>query len=139
MTSIPASAEPHVRAVVDLLDAELSTLNPARHAYNGRRPDADTVCAVVYGTSGQPSGTLGDRYADIQIDFQVTAVGTGAEQALAIADLARAALLGTRPVVAGRSVWPLWQTAAQPVLRDDTVNPPLYVATAQYAIKSNPA
>lgn len=142
MTSVPASAEPHIRAVVTTLDAALQQLPTPIHAYNGTRPDADTTCVVVHGSPGEASGPLGDRFADIQVDFQVTAVGTGPEQAQAYADAARAALLtDAPPAVAGRYVWRLWQLpgGAQPVVRDDTVNPPLWIATCQYAIKSNPA
>jgi hypothetical protein len=136
----PAPSEPHVTAVVLAADTALQALPTARHAYNGTRPDTDTVCAVIYGSPGQSSGSLGDRFADLQIDFQVTAVGKGPEQALYIADACKAALLATPPpAVAGRSVWPLWQTAAQPVQRDDTVQPALWIATAQYVIKSTPA
>lgn len=135
----PAASELHVSAVVLAADTALQALPTPRHAYNGTRPDADTICAVIYGSPGQASGPLGDRNADLQIDFQVTAVGTGPEQALYIADACKAALLTAPPSVAGRAVWPLWQTAAQPVQRDDTVQPALWIATAQYAIKSNPA
>lgn len=136
----PAASEPHIAAIVTAADTALQTLPTPRHAYNGTRPDADTICAVIYGSPGMASGPLGDRFADIQIDFQVTAVGTGPEQAQYIADACKAALLATPPpAVAGRAVWPLWQTAAQPVQRDDTVQPALWIATAQYAIKSNPA
>jgi hypothetical protein len=139
MTSTPAPAEPHIRAVVDHLGVALAALPSPIKAYQGRRPDDDTTCVVVHGTPGSPSGPLGDRYADVEIPFQVTAVGTGPEQALAYADAVRAALLGAPPAVAARAVWPLWQTGAQPVARDESVNPPLWIATAQYSIKSNPA
>lgn len=139
----PASSERHIAAVVATVDAALRALSTPRRAYNGARPDSptpDKICAIIHGTPGQPSGSLGDRFADLELEFQVTAVGEGPEQALAIADVVRVALLATPPPsVAGRAVWPLWQTAAQPVQRDDTIQPPLWIATAQYVIKSNPA
>ena len=136
----PALSQPHIAAVLLAVDAALQALPTPRHAYNAKRPDEDTACAVIYGPPGDVSGPLGDRFADLQLDFQVTAVGTGPDQALYIADAARAALLATPPpAVAGRAVWPLWQTAAQLVQRDDTVQPALYIATAQYVMKSNPA
>lgn len=140
MTSTPAPSEPHISAVVALLDAALQGPPKAIHAYNGKRPDDDTTCVVIYGAPGQYSGSLGDRFSDFQADFQVTAVGESAPQAQAFADRAAAALLtDTPPTIAGRSVWPLWQTATpQPVRRDDTVQPPLWIATAQYAIASDP-
>jgi hypothetical protein len=138
--SAPAASEPHIAAVVSAVDTALQALQTQRHAYNGTRPDADNSCAVVFGSPGQTSGPLGDRFADLQIDFQVTAVGAVPEEAMYIADAARTALLSTPPpAVSGRAVWPLWQSAAQPVQRDDTVQPALYIATAQYVIKSTPA
>jgi hypothetical protein len=142
MTSVPASAERHIHAVVVQLDTALQQLPTPIHAYNGTRPDADTTCVVVHGSPGEVSGNLGDRFADITVPFQVTAVGIGPEQAQTYADAARAALLtDTPPAVAGRAVWPLWQLpgGAQPVVRDDTVNPSLWIATCLFAIKSNPA
>jgi len=138
MTSIP-QAEPHIRAVQAVLEAALQQLPTPIHAYIGTRPDADVTCVVVHGSPGDPSGSLGERFADIVIPIQLTAIGTGPEQATAYADAARAALLTSPLVVVGRAVWPPWQTASQPTLRDDTVQPPLWIATAQYAIKSTPA
>lgn len=135
----PASAEPHIRAVQAVLEAALQLLPTPINAYIGQRPDGDTTCVVIHGSPGDPSGSLGDRFADIVIPIQLTAVGEGPEQASAYADAARAALLTASLSVAGRAVWPAWQTGSQPVQRDDTVNPPLWIATAQYSIKSNPA
>ena len=140
MTSVPAPANPHIIAVVALLDTALQGPPKAIHAHNGRRPDGDRTCVVVYGSPGMYSGSLGDRLSDVQIDLQVTAVGESPEQAQAFADRAAAALLtDAPPAVDGRSVWRLWQTAQpQPARRDDTVQPPLWIATAQYAIASDP-
>lgn len=139
MTSIPADAEPHVRAVVELLNAALALLPTPIRAYHGRRPDADQTCVVVHGSTGTPSGSLGDRFADLDIPIQLTAIATGPEQALAYACAARAALLTTPISVPGRALYPAWQTGEQDPLRDESVNPPLWIATAQYALKSNPA
>lgn len=140
MTSTPAAAEPHVRAVVALLNTALAALPTPIKAYNGERAPGDSTCVVVHGAPGTPSGSLGDRYSDLQIDnLQITAVATGPEQAQAYTDAARAALLTAQITVTGRQVWPAWQSGEQPVTRDDTVNPPLWIATAQYSIKSTPA
>lgn len=138
MSSLPSS-EPHISAVQAVLEAALQQLPTPIHARIGSRDDAETNCVVIHGDLGQLSGPLGDRFADITIPIQLTAVGVGEEQALAYADAARAALLGTPLTVTGRAVWPPWQTGSQPATRDDTVQPPLWIATAQYAIKSNPA
>lgn len=146
MTTIP-EAEPHIRAVQAAIQAVLRTLptptgsifGPGITAYIGSRVDADIHCVVIHGSPGDLSGSLGDRFSDLLVPIQLTAVGEGPEQAAAYADAARSALLGASLTVTGRKVWPAWPTASQPVLRDDTVQPPLWIATAQYAIKSTPA
>jgi hypothetical protein len=135
----PASAEPHIRAVQAVLEAALQLLPTPIHAKIGQRDDAEKTVVVIHGSPGDPSGSLGDRFADITIPIQLTAVGEGPEQASAYADAARSALLTASLSVAGRAVWPAWQTGSQPVLRDDTVQPALWIATAQYEIKSTPA
>lgn len=139
MTSTPASAEPHIQAVQAALAPALAALPTPIKAYIGERGETDTNCVVVHGAPGLPSGPLGDRFADLTVTIQLTAVGTGPEQATAYADAARAALLTSTLAVVGRTVWPAWQVADQPVTRDDTIQPPLWIATAQYVIKSNPA
>lgn len=139
MTSAPAASEPHIRAVQTVLESALGNLPTPIHAYIGRRPDADTTCVVIHGSAGDLSGSLGDRFADLAIPIQLTAVGEGEQQALAYADAARAALLTVPLAVDGRTVQPPWQSASQPALRDEEVNPPLWIATAQYVIKSTPA
>lgn len=139
MASVPAAAEPHIRAVQAVLESALQALPTPIHAKIGQRDDDETNVVVIHGDLGMPSGSLGDRYADLEIPIQLTAVGTGPEQAAAYADAARRALLTAAITVTGRTVWPAWQTASQPVSRDDQVQPPLWIATAQYSIKSNPA
>lgn len=139
MTSIPADAEPHVRAVQAVLETGLALLPTAIHAYIGTRPDNDHTCVVIHGSTGDLSGSLGDRYANLTVPIQLTAVGTGPEQAMAYADSARKILLGAALTVTGRRVRPAVYVAGQPALRDDQVQPPLWIATAQYAITSEPA
>lgn len=138
MTTIP-EAEPHIRAVQAVLEAALQLLPTPIHAKIGQRDDAETKVVVIHGSPGDLSGSLGDRFSDIVIPIQLTAVGEGPEQVSAYADAARSALLGASLTVTGRKIWPAWPTASQQVLRDDTVQPPLWIATAQYAIKSTPA
>jgi hypothetical protein len=138
VTTIP-EAEPHIRAVQAVLEAALQLLPTPIHAKIGQRDDAETKVVVIHGSPGDLSGSLGDRFSDIVIPIQLTAVGEGPEQVSAYADAARSALLGASLTVTGRKIWPAWPGASQPVLRDDTVQPPLWIATAQYAIKSTPA
>lgn len=136
----PAEAEPHIRAVQAVLEAALQLLPTAIHAKIGFRDDDERNVVVIHGSPGDIApGSLGDLFSDLVIQIQLTAVGTGPEQASAYADAARKVLLTTPLVVAGRQVWIPRQTGSQPVQRDDEVQPPLWIATAQYEIKSTPA
>jgi len=140
MTSMPASAEPHIRAVQAVLEAALQALPTPIHAKIGKRDDDETRVVVIHGSPGDIApGSLGDLFSDLTIPIQLTAVGTGPEQATAYADAARVALLTTPLAVAGRRIWQPWQVASQPVQRDDTVQPELWICTAQYEFKSTPA
>jgi len=140
MTSTPASAQPHVSAVQVVLEAALQLLPTPIHAKIGSRDDGEKNVVVIHGSVGDiAAGSLGDIYSDLTIPIQLTAVGEGEEQALAYADAARAALLTASLTVTGREIWRPQQTGSQPAQRDDTVQPPLWMATAQYEIKSTPA
>lgn len=136
----PASAEPHIRAVQAVLQAALQALPTPINAKIGKRDDGETKVVVIHGGPGDIApGSLGDLYSDLTILIQLTAVGTGPEQASAYADAARAALLTVPLTVTGRKVWLPRQVGSQPVQRDDTVQPELWFCTAQYEIKSTPA
>jgi hypothetical protein len=136
----PASAEPHIRAVQAVLEVALQALPTPIHAKIGKREDSETNVVVIHGSPGDiTAGSLGDLYSDLTIPIQLTAVGTGPEQASAYADAARAALLTASLTVAGRTFQRPRQTGSQPVQRDDTVQPELWISTAQYEIKSTPA
>ncbi|HEY9473589.1 MAG TPA: DUF3168 domain-containing protein [Mycobacteriales bacterium] len=133
MAEIP-EAEPHVAALKQMLvDAGLQV-------GVGEAPDGVAAPYVVlYPDPGLTSGTLGSLNTILTLSVQVTAVGVGAEQALQQADRARTALLGAGMTVPGRVVHPVRAGDAQPVRRDDGVQPPLWVAIAGYTVVSDPA
>ena len=130
----PAAAEPHMRAIGAALVAAGLSVGV------GEAPSTDPPHVVVYADPGLTEGSLGRPYDTVVITVQITAVGVGAEQAVQQADLARAVLLTVpAPAVPGRYIHPLWVLDAQPVRRDDQVRPALFVATAQYRMRSDPA
>jgi len=101
--------------------------------------DTATPFCVLYPNAGLEIPTsLGLPIGDIIMDFQTTCVGATAEQALWAADKARTALNRVIPVVAGRTCWPIYaDEPPQPVRRDDTINPPLFVAIARWSLRSS--
>lgn len=135
MTAPPIpQTEPHVRALQQILTATGLAVGI------GVAPDNTAAPYVVlYADPGMLEGSVGNPNETLLVTFQISAVGVGGEQALQQADRARAALLAGPPTVPGRSVQPLWLLDSQPVRRDDQVQPPLFVATAQYRMRSDPA
>ncbi len=130
------SARLHADAVVDLLTAAgLSTT--ASEAPD----DAAAPFVVVYPSPGlSVAEALGDPIRDLVTSFQLTCVGTTAEQALWASDKARGAINRVTPTITGRDCWPIWSDdPPQPVRRDDAVNPPMFVAISLWSLRSSPS
>lgn len=133
----PAGARTHVDGLLALLRTQLGAnvgVDWGNRA-TGRQPP----CLVLYPDPGTPEGSLGDRHRDLLLEFQLTAIGTTAEQAAWVGDAARAVLLTMQPTVTGRIVQPLWQVDGQPVQRDNDVTPPLYFQVAVYQMRTEPS
>jgi hypothetical protein len=133
--SLVPETEPHVRAVIAKLKAELPVslgvalgVGPATHPpYLAVYPDMGDV---------EDSFLSGDR-SRLCIHFIVHGIGKGPEQALWAMDKARAVLLGTPPAVAGRKTHRMSQTlGTADVMRDDSTQPALYIALAEFELMS---
>lgn len=137
MTTTPLEARPLVLALVAMLDAALP--NTIGIYWGGAPANASAPYAVLYPDVGMES--IADRALsdDVPNDlrFQITSVGASAEQAVLVADKAKTALITAVPTVSGRRVRPIRQESAQPVRRDD-VSTTLWLATAQYLVRSDP-
>ncbi|MEU7814129.1 hypothetical protein [Pseudonocardia sp. NPDC049154] len=135
--SIP-EAEPHVSAVIAKLKAGVpTTLGVAL----GVGPAANPPYLAIYPDPGdvEDARLCGDR-SKLTIHFMVHAVGAGPEQATWALDKARAVLLGDPPTVSGRRTHRMSQTlGAVPVTRDETTQPPLYIALAEFRLVSQAA
>lgn len=137
----PAPVRAHVDGLMALLAAQLGGLGEAVAVYRAKAPAAAVPPYVVlYAGPGRHEGSLGDRFRDLFLEFQITAVGTTSEQAEWAADAARLVLLTMQPTVPGRQVQPLWQVdSSQPVARDDDVTPPLFYLPVIYQMRSDPS
>ena len=132
-------AEPHIRAV----DARLKAGLPASVGVGlGRAPAGVSPPFIVqYPDPGDvQAARLNGERAHLEMHIMVHAVGVGPEQATWAGDRAREVLLGAPPAVPGRRVHRLTQTMAPPpIVRDDDVNPVLYVQVTEYRLTSDPA
>ncbi len=123
----------HADAIAGLLTTAGLTFS-----FGEANDDAPTPFVVLYPTPGlELAENLGYPIGDLQMDFQLTCVGESAEQALWCSDKARTAINRTIPTVSGRTCWPIWaDEQPQPVLRDDAVNPPKFVAISRWSLRS---
>ena len=95
--------------------------------------------AVVFpGQTGPTEGPADARSFDARQGWQVTCVGATAEQADAIRDRVRGALLGARLSVIGRWFDPVDLSDSSNVARDDDVSPALFYAVDRYTARSTP-
>jgi hypothetical protein len=125
---------PHIDAVTSLLTAAgiVTSLGVAQ-------PGTAAPYCVLYPSAGQSlPGSLADPVSYVDVLLQLTCVGETAEQALSVADRARAAL-SVELTVAGREGLRPEELGGPPVQRDDDVVPPLFYAPVQYRLRSVPA
>jgi hypothetical protein len=146
--TVPAE-RPLGLAVVAALEAELG----ANLAGYGRKPSGGgwqtsgtptpatpfKGYAVVYvGQTTPGAGTAASAVEDGLQGFQVTAHGSTAEQADAIRDRCRAALLGVRLTLTGRACDPIEFSDGQNTLPDRDVTPTVYFAADRYVVATYP-
>lgn len=133
------NVEPHVAAVMTRLREQL---NPTGEGLNGSLGVAPPGIPgyAVYPDPGdvQQARLAGDR-SMVVIRFAVTAVGEGPEQVLWVADHVRQVMLGDPPEVMGRVIRRLSQSGSGPVIRDDSIDPPLWFSSADYRLMSQAA
>jgi hypothetical protein len=148
-----ASLNAHTSAIVDALDGVLKT-------FDAGAPDGDGQPGMDgWGWQGVPGqskfkpyyivyplpgglfdGTLGCPDDDASLIWQVTAVGGNRPQCEAAVDRCNATLIGQPLAIPGRFVSRVWaDMAGGGVRRDDTVQPPVFIATPRYRIDSTPS
>jgi hypothetical protein len=125
-------------AVLPHVDAVQAALTGAGLAVGlgGAPVPAAARYVALYPDPGQSvPESLADRRTDVMLMVQATCVGPTAEQALWVADKARAALSGPL-TVDGRVAWRPEELGGPPVSRDDDVTPPLFYVPIQFQIRS---
>lgn len=125
-------AEPHTTAVMAMLGAGLpANLGVAL----GVGPAKNPPYLAIYPDLGDIwSSRLCDDRSAMTIHFMIHSVGAGPEQAQWAFDKARAVMLGEPPVVPGRKAKRMTQTLAIPVTRDESTQPPLYIAIGEFEL-----
>jgi hypothetical protein len=148
-----ASLNAHTTAILDVLSVELKTFDTGAPALDQTPGVLDSwgwqgapgsskfrAYYIVYPLPGGLfDGTLGCPDDDASLIWQVTCVGATARQCEAAADRANSVLVGQPLTIAGRYVTRVQaDMAGGGVRRDDTVQPPVFIATPRYRIDSVP-
>jgi hypothetical protein len=129
--TVPTSRPVTIALLAALTDAGLT-------AAEGTGKGLTAPYSVLYPSSPDLDGPLGDRYADAEHTVMVHHVGAGPEQAEFQSDQVAAAWLPGLTVT-GRSVLYVDRTDSQPVQRDDDTSPPLYYVVDTYVVATTTA
>lgn len=141
---VVAAARPHTTAVVDALE-DVGLIvgrgrKPEGSGWQGEPGDSDFVQYVVlYPSPGMTDGDLCDPHEYLDYKVQATCVAATQDGAEAVADTVKAALVGIRLTVSGRSLYPFQLDGGSPASRDDQVAPPVHYAIVHLACRSGPA
>ncbi len=129
---------PTLRGHADAVKAALA--GTGRPVGDGTGKGLALPYSVLYEVAGGSlGGPVARPYDDADQMYQVTSVGSTAEQARWMADKVRAALLGSVWAVAGRSTMRVGLDVTSGLLRDDDVQPPLYYCADRYRVTTTPA
>ncbi|WP_326642871.1 hypothetical protein OG884_05770 [Streptosporangium sp. NBC_01755] len=144
MTIPIAPTAPHTDAVVAAIAAIPMPVErakkPAGGGWQGDPGTSDYVpYAVVYPSPGVPDGNEAEPLEYLDYSAQINIWGITEPQAERVADLVRAALIGRRLTVAGRSTYRVQTPGGPPIRRDDSVQPSTYLAVVEIAFRSQPA
>lgn len=147
-----AKLRTHTDAIVDVLNAELKTFDAGAPDLN-QTPGGQgwgwqgvpggskfkAYCVVYPLAGGVFDGPIGCPDDDASLTWQVTCVGATRSQCEAAADRANEVLIGQPLVVNGRHISRVWaDMAGGGTRRDDTVQPPVFIATPRYRVESSP-
>jgi hypothetical protein len=148
-----ASLNAHSTAIVDALDAVVKTFDAGAPridlpphggegwGWQGKPLESPfkKYCIVYPLPGGVFDGTLGCPDDDASLIWQVTCVGATRPQCEWVADKVNETLVGQPLTIPGRYVTRVQaDMAGGGVRRDDTVQPPVFIATPRYRIDSVP-
>lgn len=143
MTIPIAPAAPHTDAVVAAIAPVMlvgRSGKPSGGGWSGN-PGTSTYVryAVVYPSPGVPDGNEAEPLEYLNYSAQINVFGVSHAQAEAASDAVRAALIGQRLAVAGRSTYPVQTPGGPNIIRDDSVPPPIFMAVVEIAFRSQPS
>lgn len=146
-----AKFHPHTTAIVDALDADPDFFTfdaglpqePGGKGWGWQGTPGGSAFKPYVGVFPLPGGvfdgTLGCPDDDASLIWQVTCVGATRAQCEATVDRVNSILIGQPLTVPDRWISRVWaDMAGGGARRDDTVQPPVFIATPRYRAESSP-
>lgn len=139
-----ASSTPHTDAVVAAIEAIPLLvgrgIKPAGGGWQGTPGVSSFVrFAVLFPFQGTADGSIAEPLEYLDYKAQINIYGASSTQVEDAADDVRAALIGRRLTVTGRSTYPVQNPGGPPIIRDDSLPVPVYMAVVEIAFRSQPA
>lgn len=139
-----APSAPHTDAVVDAIEAiPMPVERAAKPADGGWQGDSGTSdyvpYAVVYPSLGMSEGNEAEPLEYLNYSAQINVFGITETQVERAADSVRAALIGRRLTVVGRSTYPVQTPGGPPIRPDTSAVPPIFMAVVEIAFRSQPS
>lgn len=133
--------EDHFKAIKDSLDLSTVPIGDGTAPRGPGKAELDPPYAVLYLiVGGSMDGPLNDTQADVNLIFQITAVGTTRQQALVVLDITRTRMQKEFLTIPGRKVRDLrLNLPASGMIRDDDLPNPLFYAYDRYELDTTPA
>lgn len=122
---MPYVEQEHATAILGLL-ADAPPVSPALVVYDGKSPDNPANLApeyvLIYMYTTRPDGSALTNTSDRAVTHAIChCVGGDAIAARAVAGRVAAALLDVRPLIAGRTCFPIRDDGTQPPRRDESI------------------
>lgn len=135
-----ASPVTHTAALIATLEdatvvvAERDGSKKVKHGWQGSPGRSSFIgYAVVDDLDITFDGSLGCPDDDAEFRWQVTCVGSTRAECAAVVHAVNTAVIGASLTVVGRSVLRVRADGGFGIRRDESINPPLYIATPRYA------
>lgn len=126
----------HAQAVLSLLDAAI-----ALPVFDGKVPDGtdpNNGYVLCYFDDADPEFDFEANAWRYRTTATIHSVGGNAQAVRQTGGMVRSALIAVRPVIAGRSCWPITREDGQPPQRDETTGGTVFDKIDVYVLESLP-
>ena len=133
--------EDHTDAILTMLRTTTITIGDGVMPRNVDKDETFAPFAVLYAiVGGEFDGPLSDTQADVNLMYQITAVGETRQQAQVVIDITRVVMQRENLSITGRAVRDIRLiTPFSGIIRDDDLPNPLFYGYDRYEVDTTPS